>query len=79
MLSSASLAGSSKVRIFTPTPNPVEKAEKKPVKKDANNTKVIIQRIYHVPYYTREERLKLFVGPRYPGFNKQYRGPKYPF
>ncbi len=72
-------AKSSKVRIFVPTPNPV-KLKKKPVLKQVIiRPEVVIERVYYVPYYTREQRLRLFVGPRYPGFHKQYRGPKYPF
>ena len=72
-------AKSNKVRIFAPTPNPV-KLKKKPVSKEVIiRPEVVIQRVYYVPYYTRGQQLRLFVGPRYPGFHKQYRGPKYPF
>ena len=77
--SSSAFAGSSKVRIFVPTPNPVKKVKKVKKAPTPQPQPVIVQQVFYLPYYTRSQRFKLFNGPRYPGFVQQYRGPKYPF
>lgn len=68
-----------KVKIYSRTISAAPTISETDVSESKNTTTIVIRERFYYPFYTRKERLARAFGHRYPGFVKQYSGPKYPF
>ena len=72
-------AANGKVRVYTPTISTAPSIDESDAPSVEKTKTIVIRERYYHPFYTRSERLARAFGHRYPGFIKQYSGPKYPF